>query len=252
MRRIRELAQELDTPLAPGAKIYIQPDWSQAYPWLVQGITGSDFDLRLFGDAPAGQVMARWDQLRGALGFSAAHHARQVHGNRVVEATSVGEPGVSIFAEADGHATSVSGVLLTVAVADCVPVTLVDPETRQVAVVHAGWRGIVAGILDEGVTALVRMGAAPDRLRVHLGPHICGDCYEVGPEVHEALGGPVPTAPQPVSLAEALERRAVALGIKTNLITVSAMCTRCDGSLFYSHRGGGVGRQVSVVGVRPS
>src|SRR5690606_18360795 len=101
----------------------------------------------------------------------------------------------------DGHATRAPGLLLAVSVADCVPVSLVDPERRAVALLHAGWRGAAAGILERGLEVLAeRLLARPEDLHVHLGPAICGGCYEVGPEVHRALGLPEPPAPAPVDL----------------------------------------------------
>ena len=252
MRRIREVVVETDPDLHSELKIYSHSEWRKDYPWMVQGITGADFDLRLFGSAPAGAVMRRWDVLRDTLGFERAAHAEQVHGNGVARHQRRGGPGIEVLAATDGHATSQPGVLLTVAVADCVPVFLLDPQGRRIAIVHAGWRGVVAGILGAGVAHLIDMGAEVDDIRLHLGPHICDVCYEVGPEVHEALGGPVPEGPTPVSLVQALERRAEQLGIEPARMTASSMCTRCDPGLFYSHRGGSEGRQVGMMGIRPS
>ncbi len=84
-----------------------------------------------------------------------------------------------------------TGVLLTVTVADCVPVFLADPDSRAIALLHAGWRGAVAGIMDRGIRALEALrGVSPSGLRVHLGPAICGACYEVGPDVLQQFGRP--------------------------------------------------------------
>ncbi len=248
MRHIQEVPEGADP------RLYFHPEWRTTYPWIVQGITGAaeDFDLRLFGGAPVGEILERWERLGTTLGFDRVVHARQVHGNRVTSAVTPAAPGLELLADCDGHATNQVGILLTVAVADCVPVYLVDPATRLVAVVHAGWRGVVAGVLDSGVRALTGLGADVGRLRVHLGPHICARCYEVGPEVHAALGFEVPERPTPVSLVDALAARATRLGIPTGHLTASSLCTRCDETLFYSHRGGGSGRQVGVIGVRPS
>ena len=180
MRRIREVVVETDPDLHSELKIYSHSEWRKDYPWMVQGITGADFDLRLFGSAPAGAVMRRWDVLRDTLGFERAAHAEQVHGNGVARHQRRGGPGIEVLAATDGHATSQPGVLLTVAVADCVPVFLLDPQGRRIAIVHAGWRGVVAGILGAGVAHLIDMGAEVDDIRLHLGPHICDVCYEVG------------------------------------------------------------------------
>src|SRR5690606_25438459 len=100
-----------------------------------------------------------------------------------------GSAGLQLAGSADGHATMLADLLLAVSVADCIPVSLVDPGRRAIALLHAGWRGVAAGIITEGIAALRRLaGSSPADLHLHLGPAICGSCYEVGPEVYAALG----------------------------------------------------------------
>jgi polyphenol oxidase len=88
-------------------------------------------------------------------------------------------------------------------------------------------------------------------LHVHLGPAICGACYEVGPEVHEALGLPRPPGPVPVDLRAVLLRRALELGVQPANTSVSARCTRCEPGVFFSHRCGAAERQLGVLAIRP-
>jgi copper oxidase (laccase) domain-containing protein len=151
---------------------------------------------------------------------------------------------------ADGHASTEIGLLMTVSVADCVPISLIATQPRCAALLHGGWRGVAAGILENGIAALHELcGVRTEDLILHLGPAICGACYEVGPEVHRALGtGPVDGS-APVDLRAVLARRAKAAGIETTRISVSEHCTRCGG-LFHSHRGGAPERQVAVLGLR--
>ena len=109
------------------------------------------------------------------------------------------------------------------------------------ALVHAGWRGVAGGIVERAVAELgSRHGAAAGGLWLHCGPAICGTCYEVGPEVHRAVdaGAPAPGHPTPIDLRAAIARRAHALGVAEERVTVSAHCTRCGPGGFYSHRGG--------------
>lgn len=215
-----------------------------------RGPDAEPFDLGLFGSAPAGRALERWGALRRTTGFPRAVHARQVHGARVL-AHGEGPPGLLVSEGYDGHWTDVPGVLLTVSVADCVPVFLVDPRRRVVAALHAGWRGVAAGMLEAGTRALASgAGSRPEDLWAHLGPAICGQCYEVGPEVHEALGLPRPSGPTPVDLRGELVRRAAALGVPPDAITVSEHCTRCTGSPLFSHRGGDSQRQMGFIGIR--
>ena len=191
------------------------------------------------------------DLARG-LGFAGMKHTRQVHGKGILPHRKPGS-GLSIGPDADGHSTSAPGILLAVTVADCVPVFLVDPIRRAVALLHAGWRGAAAGILEEGASLLLQdAGAREEDILMHLGPAICGTCYEVGPEVHVALGLPRPETPSPVDLRGVLAERAVELGLLDSHITRSSFCTLCNASPFFSHRGGESKRQVGFLGIRPS
>ena len=86
-------------------------------------------------------------------------------------------------------------------------------------------------------------------MHAHLGPAICGACYEVGPEVHEALGQPPPTDNAPIDLRAVQAHQLIEAGVAPERITVSAHCTRC-GTGFFSHRAGDAGRQLGVLGIR--
>lgn len=237
------------------------PDWADRFPWLVQGTTtrggggaATEFDLRLFGgDVATDEVTARWESLRARTGLSAIVHARQIHGSLVRGHDRVGMDervgGMRIAEDCDGHVTDQEGILLAVSIADCVPVSVVYPGARRIGLLHAGWRGAAAGILERGLSE-VAPGGAEDGLFVHLGPSICGRCYEVGPEVFEALGRPRPTSAEPIDLRAVLAERAVAAGVDPAHVSVSQRCTRCEPDVFFSHRGGDAGRQVAYLGVR--
>lgn len=97
----------------------------------------------------------------------------QVHGDRVVR---VDEPGQHAGAEGDGLITLASGCPIAVTTADCAPVVLV--ADGGVAVVHAGWRGLVAGIVEKAATGLGEVAGAP--VATLLGPCIAPDAYQFG------------------------------------------------------------------------
>ena len=240
-----------------GLPLYTVSDWVERFPWLFAGIThagsGPDpFDFRLFGEPASPLAPARWEDLLQASAFGAIVHARQIHETRIVVHDGVGKGIVEAGEAADGHATSARGVLLAITVADCVPVYLLDAKARAVALLHAGWRGIAAGILPLGIALLgQRWGTDPGRLLVHLGPAICGACYEVGPEVFRALGEEVPPHPAPVDMRGVLAQQARAAGVPPESITVSGLCTLCGNGNLFSHRGGRSERQVAVLGIRP-
>ncbi len=104
----------------------------------------------------------------------------QIHGSDIVVANGPGHMG-----EADGIVTSVPLLPVAIATADCVPVVLIGQ--RAVAVIHAGWRGVAAGIVGEAFRLMDDEGSPVDA--AVIGPHIGSCCYEVGPDVIEAVGG---------------------------------------------------------------
>ena len=230
--------------------------WS-AEAGVVQGTTtrtgAGGFDLGLFsGGQEEAVVRENWLTLARHTGFADVVHARQVHGADV-HVVDAGRPsGVPrLLAPADGHVTDRPGVLLAVTTADCVPVFLRDARGGAVGAVHAGWRGVAAGVLERAFEAMeAAFGTHPSDLAIHLGPAICGVCYEVGPEVFEALGQPVPDGPTPIDVRAVLAARGVEAGVPAGAISVSTHCTRCTGSRLYSHRAGDAERQVGYIGIR--
>lgn len=250
VRRIRE--EDL-----PGADVPLlrHPEWAQEYPWLIQGIThrddphGGDFDLGIGGSAPVAEVLGRWERVRGALGVRGISLSRQVHG-ATVRLTRAPLTGLHLALPADGHLTSDPDLLLAVSVADCVPVFLVEPRSRAVALLHAGWRGVAAGVVEAGVRSLrERLGLDPSTLVAHLGPAISGARYPVGPEVPAALGIPDPGGVTQLDLIPHIAERLVRQGVAPGSITASALCVH-DHPRFFSHRGGDDGRQVALLGFR--
>lgn len=198
-------------------------------------------------DEPVREVMARWSALRAEVrsgaGGSRFAHATQVHGKRVL-VHSPGWEGWLRVEEADGHVVLERGTAVAVTIADCVPVFVGHPS-GAIALLHAGWRGTEAGILGQGVDHLTRRGIRASELHLHLGPAICGRCYEVSPDVYQRLTGKTPDKPTPVDLRRLLEKQARAAGIQH--ISVSQSCTRCDNDRFFSHRAGDAGRQLGVM-----
>lgn len=239
----------LPDPVVPRLEV---PGWRARF-GLAAGITtrgtgDRPFDLGLSGGDPVGEALGRWAAFRHAeAGFPLAVLGRQVHGTEV--AWHQGGAGWLLLDGVDGHATDAAGVLLTVTVADCTPVYLHDPGTGAIALLHAGWRGASARILERGVRLLAgRSGAQPGNLVMHCGVSICGPCYEVGPEVFEAFGQSVPSGGKgPIDVRGALAEQARALGIGE--VTVSAWCSGHDAQ-FHSHRrsGGRDGRMVAYLG----
>lgn len=196
------------------------------------------------------EATLRWHALQGALvpaGAPRLASSRQVHGTRVLVHAGTWDGWVRIDG-ADGHVLTAGGAAAVI-VADCVPVFIAHPS-GIVAVVHAGWRGVAGGILPEALRAFEAHGLPAHELLVHLGPSICGRCYEVGTDVYEKLTGWPTRRPRQVDLRALLAEQAKAHGVTR--WTASAECTRCDNGLLFSHRAGDAGRQVAVIVAPPA
>jgi YfiH family protein len=200
------------------------------------------------------RVLTNRERVRSALGIQPFALGTQVHGARV---RHVGPRGAGAgfldagqaVAGADALVTSSRGLPLAVLVADCVPLALVAPAGGAFAVVHAGWRGIAAGILS---AALSRLGA-PDEIHATIGPAIGQDHYEVGEDVALAVSAASGAGARtkrvgarllldlPGTLSQILKE----LGVKR--IDQAAECTACEKERFFSHRRDGpTGRQALI------
>lgn len=167
--------------------------------------------------------------------------AGQVHGDVVAVASSPGH-----HPDADGLVTLSPGLALAVFCADCVPVWLLDPVTPAAAVLHAGWRGSLAGIAARGVATMVaRLGGRAQDILAAIGPSIGPCCYEVGPEVWEpaarfyggeVVGRVLPDGKARLNLWEVNRKALAASGVLPANIYVAGLCTSCRADLFYSHR----------------
>jgi YfiH family protein len=230
------------------------PDWAERY-GVVAGITGRGtepgrgFDLGLWSDAPVGEVMSRWRAFRRELPeFSAVALGNQVHGVEIMN-LDTGRGWIQVEG-VDGWITTAPGILLTVTIADCVPVYLLAPG-RGVALLHAGWRGTAGGILERGAEQLRgRTACSWSDIVMHCGVGICGPCYEVGSEVMHGCGAPAEgEGPWHIDLRERLRDQAGRLGLQQ--ITTSARCSAHDRTSFYSHRAsqGSDGRMVAYIGM---
>lgn len=200
--------------------------------------------------------------------------ASQIHSAkvRILTAENRGEGMVKTGGEdCDGFVTDVPGVLPMIRVADCTPILLAGTKENGapvVGAVHAGWKGSAAGIAGEAVEKMVSLGARRESIRAAIGPHIGTCCYEVGPDLVEAV-----TAAAGAAFAEAYctPRRTdenglqkytadmtgmnrywlAAAGVTAAQIDVSDACTMCRPDRFHSHRatGGKRGAMGAVIGI---
>lgn len=216
------------------------------------GVSEAPFDslnLGILTEDRREDVIENRLRLAGAAGIDADRVAmgRQVHGAGLTwqgEAPTphFSHPGDRPPPEADGQLTDRDGLPLLVLVADCLPVALLGD--RGLAMLHCGWRGLAAGIVEAAAERIGARAAA-------IGPGIGPCCFEVGPEVEEAfsdLGDGLMTG-RNLDLPEVARRKLAALGAETE---TAGICTFCD-ERFYSHRRdrGRTGRQAGIAWLNP-
>ncbi len=153
--------------------------------------------------------------------------------------------------EADAAWTDRPGQIAVVLTADCLPVLLADEHGTVVAAVHAGWKGLAAGILERAIEALPTVGG---QLYAWIGPGICANCYQVGDDVREALTATDPEAGvafrrDGLRWRADLKRLASSRLQRHGVLTLdSGRCTHCDKDRFFSFRRDGVtGRMASLI-----
>ena len=162
--------------------------------------------------------------------------AKQIHSARVLDAC--GKKGEQI-GEGDAIISSEPGVAVGIRTADCVPILLVDVNHHVVAAVHAGWRGTAANIVGGTVAEMRSRGVRPENLRGAIGPSIGSCCYEVGPEVTQALSRWQPElveakVPTKVNLPAVNAIQLREAGVSD--IWISGECTYCNPERFFSFR----------------
>ena len=114
-----------------------------------------------------------------ALGLPGAclHTGYQIHSARVVEITS---ENAGQRYEADGFVTKESGIILGALAADCMPWLFVDCDAQIIGAAHAGWRGALAGVLENTIEAMIMLGARPQNIHAAVGPALRQRHFEVG------------------------------------------------------------------------
>jgi YfiH family protein len=239
---------------------FVYPDWPA--PVHVKAVTTmrnggfsvgpyASFNLsNMVGDEP-GNVRRNRALLHEVLGLpSEPIWLTQMHGTRVIDAFDAG-PGE----EADGCITGTAGVVCAALTADCLPIFLCDRRSTRIGILHAGWRGLAAGIVEEGLRKIQLPTA---NLLAWLGPAIGPSAYEVGDEVRQAFVShdrdlaqsftPVPNRPGHwlADLYDLARRRLRAQGV--HAVYGGLRCTLRERDQFFSHRrDGNCGRMASLI-----
>jgi polyphenol oxidase len=203
-------------------------------------------------------VDENWRRLREVIGDAPIARCHQVHGKsvRIVTRGNLAER-----PEGDGMVTAERGILLAVASADCVPILMTDARGDAVAAIHAGWRGVIAGIAEEGVRAMTILGARPSELRVALGPSIGQCCFEVDEDLahrfaREVEGSALHARPgragkSHLDLRAIITDQLMRAGVPRESIANVGPCTKCANDRFFSRRANAAsGLQISFIGIR--
>ncbi len=176
---------------------------------------------------------------------------RQTHGSRCETVCGPAGQDADLYG-VDALVTSGAGVVIGINTADCLPVVLVDDVRGVAGVAHAGWRGALAGVVQETVRKMLCLGAELDAVEAFMGPCICTGCFEVGDEVSSRF----PTAnvrcfgKPHVDLAGYVRDRLLDSGV--SVIHLPRECTRCNPTKYYSARAMGIasGRNLTFAVVK--
>lgn len=279
------------------------PPWRNL-PWLMHGFstrTGGvtsaynggrrtgELNLGLTAQDPRDNVLENRRRFLDALGAAPAAELitlRQIHSS-LVRRLGRRDADRATPWKGDGMMTDEPEVLLAIQTADCIPVLVADVKRKAVAAFHAGWRGTLRRIVENGVGRMrIEFRSRPEDLVAAIGPGICACCYAVGEEVRSEFLSQFAYAPvlfhevsdsDPVrekypllfltarapghsnvgpslhlDLVEANRRQLLDAGLRADAIAVTGDCTRCHSNRYFSYRAeqGFTGRMLSVVGVR--
>ena len=279
----------------------IQSPLFTAIPWLLSGFstrTGGKTNVYNPGELNLGFTPADsretvlenrrlfFNEVTGTPDFPAVT-LRQIHSSLIRRVTASDAAPAEARLKADGLMTSEPGLLLCIQTADCIPVLVADRKNRAVAAFHAGWRGTLKRIVQNGVGRMrLEFGSQPSDLIAAIGPGVGQCCYAVGEEVRSEFLSQFAYAPElfrdvydsdPVrekypmlfltarapghsnigpslhlDLAEANRRQLLDAGLAPEAISVIGDCTSCQTARYFSHRAehGCTGRMLSVIGVR--
>jgi YfiH family protein len=214
--------------------------------------------MGLTGAADPEAVIERRRQLADQLGFDLdrALLTVQEHGANVATFHSQRPEGGQCVFSTDALATDVAGQAIVTYHADCFPLLFLDSNRGVVAGAHAGWRGALAGVATKTAQALqTAYGSWPGQIDVLIGPGICGRCYQVGDKVGQQFAArygredrylAVEGGDVRLDLEAVLRLQLEDAGVAPGRIQSAGWCTR-EQDRWFSHRGGRVGRFLSVV-----
>lgn len=226
---------------------------------------GNPSDLPLQDRDPPSNIKENFTRVLSALNAAGRElvEVHQIHGSEVhiVRANRPAHPTPS-DTKADAIITNDPSRILAVRIADCTPVLFASEDGTVVGIAHAGWRGVISGVIPNAIRAMQQLGAA--QITAAIGPCISVDHFEVGPEVADqfrqtfgpsVIGAHHPTRPISPPKSHLNLKRAIHLQLQHAGITQTDIlphCTFRDQHLFFSHRRdkGRTGRMAALIGPR--
>ena len=173
---------------------------------------------------------------------------KQIHSSNVAICTKVGQ-----LIDTDGIITNNKDFILSIQIADCIPIILYDTQNQNIGLVHAGWHGITSGIVENSIDKMKKLDSETNNLKVLLGPSIRQCCFEVGPEVGELFDTKYQKNGKNDRTHLDLQSVVIDKIINKNIIRENIMdvgeCTCCSGQ-YHSYRRDGdkAGRMIAMMG----
>lgn len=240
-----------------------------AFSTRIGGVSQPPFDTLNLGNLQScdwpdtdAHIVTNYQRLQSAIGCKDYERVsvHQVHANRVINVT-LDHP-ISPHEQADALITDVPRQLLSIRTADCIPILLSTDDGRYVAAIHAGWRGIIAGVVPKAIEQLLEAApCTPHNILAAIGPCIGQEAFEVGSEVaaqfHSSFASDAPIRIGPkgkphIDLRQAAHLQIAACDIPEDWITISDRCTSRDEDEFFSHRRdhGITGRHATLIATK--
>lgn len=235
------------------------------YPNLINGISNRSYQDMCFGRLPDSEIIKNREYFFKDLKIEKRDVivANLCHGNRIV-AVSENEKGSGAEAyetgilDCDGLITREKGVYLMVTAADCLPVMFFDPINEIVAIVHAGWRGVISQIISAATDKFLNFGSDTSSLIVGVGPGICQKHFIVKKDVLEKFHDYYPSATLVrnhdgyVDLKKAVLIDLLNRGINRDNIEISENCTVCQNGIYGSYRKEGklAPKAAAIIGIK--
>lgn len=173
---------------------------------------------------------------------------KQVHSKNISICTEAGN-----ITDTDGIITNNKDLVLSIQVADCIPIYLYDDQNQNIGLVHAGWRGLIAGIIENSIEKMKNLDAKSIDIEVLLGPSIRQCCFEIGPEVGKLFDGKFQKIGKSdrtyLDLQSAVIDKLINMNIQNKNIIDIKECTCCSDQYHSFRRDGNkAGRMIAMMG----